>query len=175
MSVLYSHPKFRFKTKFGLDLVINGLGYGTLNVLGGWFCSTSEITLKIILFSIIVFFIVSTGHPLTQIFQYNEDNKKDSKTFVAIFGPKKSLLISLLFLIITLILCNGFLLLYYSLLSNFIISFILFIGIGCIYVWYRNFGTEKDIKIMGNRTTPYIAYSSLIIGFTVLNFFILLG
>ena len=104
MSILYSHPKFRFKTKYGLDLVINGIGFGSLNVLGGWLCTTSEINFKIILFSIIAFFIVSTGHPLTQIFQYEDDKKKEGKTFVAIFGPKKSLLMSLIFLIITLIL-----------------------------------------------------------------------
>lgn len=167
MSVLYSHPKFRFKTKHGLDLVLNGIGYGSLNVLGGWLCTTSEINFKIILLSFIAFFIVSAGHPLTQVFQYDDDKKKKGKTFVAIFGPKKSLLMSFIFLFFSFILFNVFLAIYSNFFSNIVMSVFILAGIFCIYIWYKNLGTVKNVKIMGNQTTPYISYLSLVIGFTV--------
>ena len=167
MSVLYSHPKFRFKTKYGLDLVINGVGYGSLNILGGWLCTTSEINFKILLLSIIAFFIVSAGHPLTQVFQYEDDKKKDGKTFVAIFGPKKSLLVCLIFLLITFILFNVFLAIYFNFLSNIVMSVLILAGIVCIYFWYKNLETVNNVKIMGNQITPYISYLSLVIGFAV--------
>ena len=167
MSVLYSHPKFRFKTKHGLDLVWNGIGYGSLNVLGGWLCTNSEINFKIILLSIIAFFIISSGHPITQVFQYEEDKKKKGKTFVAIFGPKKSLLISLIFVLITLFLLNVFLALYYNVLSNIVMSVFIFIGVIGLYSWYKNIGTANKLKIIGNQTTPYISYLAVVIACTI--------
>ena len=175
MSVLYSHPKFKLKTKHGLDLIINGLGYGSLTVLGGWLCSTTEINSKIILFSVIAFFIVIAGHPITQIFQYKEDVKKEGKTFVAIFGPKTSLLISIIFLIVTLILSNIFLILYYSFFSSIVMSILILMAIGILYFWYKNFDIAKNIKIMGNRTTPFFAYSNMVMGFIVFIILILIG
>lgn len=167
MSVLYSHPKFRFKTKYGLDLVINGVGYGSLSILGGWLCTNSEINFKIIFLSILAFFIVSTGHPLTQIFQYEDDKKKDENTFVVIFGPKKSLLMSLIFLLITLILSNVFFAIYFNFLFNIVISAILLPGTFFLYYW------SKNLRIVNNANFLGAAYIGEVIGCVVFSVLIL--
>lgn len=167
LSVLYSHPKFRFKTKYGLDLVINGVGYGSLSILGGWLCTTSEINFKIIFLSIIAFFIVSTGHPLTQIFQYEDDKKKGDKTFVVIFGPKKSLLVSVILLLIGLILFNVFSAIYFNFLFNIVISVVGLAGAFCIYSWSKNLRRVNNVNLLG------AAYLGIIIGCVVFIGFIL--
>jgi 4-hydroxybenzoate polyprenyltransferase len=169
MSVLYSHPKFRFKTKHGFDLVINGVGYGSLNILGGWLCATSEINFKIIFLSIIAFFLVSTGHPLTQLFQYDDDKKKDGKTFVVIFGQKKSLLISLFLILITLILFNAFSAIYFNFLYNIVISVVLLAGAIFIYFWSKNIIKVNNAKLLGG------SYLGVIGGCTVFIVLILFG
>ena len=150
LSVLHSHPKFRFKTKYGLDMVINGVGYGSLSILGGWLCTTIEINFKIIFLSIIYFFLVATGLPLTQIFQYDDDKKKDGKTFVVIFGPKKSLLISLILLIFSLIIFNVFLIIYYNILFNIVISIALLPGFFFLHSWFKNPMKINNNKLFGN-------------------------
>jgi 4-hydroxybenzoate polyprenyltransferase len=163
MSIFYSHPKFRLKTKNGLDLVINGVGYGSLSILGGWLCVTSEINFKIIFLSIIAFFLISTGLPLTQIFQYDDDKKKDGKTFVVIFGPKKSLLISLILLFITLILFNVFFVIYFNFLFNIVISMALLPGFFFIYSWFKNLMNINNAKIFGNPNIGVIGVCAVFI------------
>lgn len=94
LSVAYSHPRWRWKARALLSLVVVALGQGTVGFLGGWLCGApsppSLVGLDALL-GLVVATLSAVGlYPLTQIYQIEEDRARGDSTFAVVFGPNAS-------------------------------------------------------------------------------------
>lgn len=95
MSVLYSVPPARLKAVAGADWIINLLGFGTLTPLAGW-ASTGE-PLTVWGWFLVWGFgaLFAALYPLTQLYQFDEDQRRGDRTFALILGKRRSLAVSI--------------------------------------------------------------------------------
>jgi chlorophyll synthase len=91
MSVLYSVPPARLKSRAGWDLVINMLGYGLLTPLAGWGLTGQPLTPWFWKVCIGFAFLFGALYPATQIYQVEEDAARGDRTLVIKLGIAKSL------------------------------------------------------------------------------------
>ena len=95
MSVLYSVPPARLKAVAGADWIINLLGFGTLTPLAGW-ASTGETLTTWGWFVMWSFGALFAGlYPLTQLYQFDEDERRGDRTFALRLGKRRSLAVSI--------------------------------------------------------------------------------
>lgn len=95
MSVLYSVPPMRLKAVAGADWIINFLGFGTLTPLAGW-ASTGEGLTGWGWFLMWGFGALFAGlYPLTQLYQFDEDERRGDRTFALILGKRRSMAVSI--------------------------------------------------------------------------------
>lgn len=91
MSVLYSVPPARLKAVAGADWIINLLGFGTLTPLAGW-ASTGEPLTVWGWFLVWGFGALFAGlYPLTQLYQFDEDERRGDRTFALLLGKRRSM------------------------------------------------------------------------------------
>ncbi len=97
LSVLYSHPGARWKSRPGLDLLTNMLGYGLGTTLAGlsaaaggpppagswWFAAGFGL-------------LFGSFYPLTQIYQAAEDHQRGDRTLTTALGVRRALQLSVL-------------------------------------------------------------------------------
>ena len=96
MSVLYSVPPARLKAVAGADWLINLLGFGTLTPLAGW-ASTGEPLTEWGWFVVWGFgALFAALYPLTQLYQFDEDQQRGDRTFALVLGKRPSLAVSVL-------------------------------------------------------------------------------
>ncbi len=95
LSVLYSVPPTRLKAVPGADWVINMLGFGTLTPYAGWAATGLPVSpgRGLILLGFCPLF--AALYPLTQIYQFEEDNRRGDRTLAMALGVRRSLLVSL--------------------------------------------------------------------------------
>jgi 4-hydroxybenzoate polyprenyltransferase len=96
MSVLYSVPPARLKSRAGWDLVINMLGYGLLTPLAGWGLTGQPLTSWFWKICIGFAFLFGSLYPATQIYQVEEDTARGDRTLVISLGITRSLTAALL-------------------------------------------------------------------------------
>lgn len=92
MSLAYSHPWVRLKSRPLAGLVTVGLGQGILASLGGWTAAVPHLALieGLDWIGILAMTLITIGfYPLTQIYQIKEDLERGDLTFAAWVGPKK--------------------------------------------------------------------------------------
>lgn len=91
MSVLYSVPPFRWKAVAGLDLAINAIGFGALTPLAGWMLAGLSPPIWAIL--VIAGFapLFAALYPLTQLYQFEEDQARGDRTLALVLGMETSL------------------------------------------------------------------------------------
>ena len=95
MSVLYSVPPARLKAVAGADWIINLLGFGTLTPLAGW-ASTGEPLTVWGWFVVWGFGALFAGlYPLTQLYQFDEDERRGDRTFALLLGKQRSMGVSI--------------------------------------------------------------------------------
>ena len=95
MSVLYSVPPMRLKAVAGADWVINLIGFGALTPLAGW-ASTGEGLTVWGWFVVWGFGALFAGfYPLTQLYQFDEDERRGDRTFALLLGKRRSLAASI--------------------------------------------------------------------------------
>ena len=95
MSVLYSVPPVRLKAVAGADWIINLLGFGTLTPLAGW-ASTGEPLTIWGWFLVWGFGALFAGlYPLTQLYQFDEDERRGDGTFALRLGKRLSMGVSI--------------------------------------------------------------------------------
>ncbi len=92
LSVLYSHPATRWKSRPGLDLLVNVIGYGAGTTLAGlsilqsgppqasgwWFTAGFGL-------------LFGSFYPLTQIYQTASDRQRGDRTLTTALGNRRSL------------------------------------------------------------------------------------
>ena len=167
LSIIYSHPYKRWKASPYFSIFTIGVGQGGIAFLAGYFCQTIEIkSFPILIFGMFTTIFMSMAmYPLTQLYQVEEDRKRNDITFAVYWGIKNSFKFSYLCIIIS---CLSMLLVLYlksmyldlGIISAFYAFFII-----QIFLWSKNF-EEKEImknykKIMNlnySNALGFIAY-----------------
>lgn len=95
MSVLYSVPPFRLKAVAGADWLINMVGFGTLTLLAGWASTGVPLTRWGLLLALGFGALFAGLYPLTQLYQFEEDQGRGDRTFALVVGRRASLAIAI--------------------------------------------------------------------------------
>ncbi len=100
LSVAYSHPRFRWKARPLLALLVVAWGQGAVGFRAGWLCaSTPPLPLHGSyegLLGMGAAVLLTTGfYPLSQLYQIDEDRQRGDLTFAVVYGPAASFRFSL--------------------------------------------------------------------------------
>ena len=96
MSLVYSVPPFRFKAVAGVDWVINMWGFGAFTPYAAWAATGRALDLVHGLAMLAFCPLFAGFYPLTQIYQYEEDQRRGDRTLALILGLRLSLLVAIL-------------------------------------------------------------------------------
>lgn len=95
MSIIYSVPPFRFKSRAGLDVLINAIGFGSLTIYAGWAATGRALEAPIINVLLAFFFFFVGFYPLTQIYQIEEDASRGDYTLARALTKKYALQVAI--------------------------------------------------------------------------------
>src|SRR5262249_42652821 len=95
MSLLYSVPPVRLKAVAGLDWIINMIGFGTLTPYAGYAATGNAVTSAH--WWVLVAFcpLFASLYPLTQLYQFEEDQARGDRTLALILGMRRSLIVAI--------------------------------------------------------------------------------
>lgn len=104
LSLLYSVPPVRLKSRPGADVLINMAGYGAFNFAAGAMAPGTGLEkhglLAAIAWLAVSFaFLFGAFYPMTQIYQIPQDVAKGDRTLVVRFGARRSLALSIAFIV----------------------------------------------------------------------------
>lgn len=94
MSILYSVPPFRWKAVAGADWIINMWGFGTFTPLAGWALTGRSLEPWAILVLLAFCPLFAAFYPLTQLYQFEEDQRRGDRTLALVLGMRRSLIVS---------------------------------------------------------------------------------
>ncbi|HEY6077333.1 MAG TPA: UbiA family prenyltransferase [Polyangiaceae bacterium] len=95
LSVAYSHPRFRWKARPLLSLLVVAFGQGAVGFRAGWLCAATP-PLPLLssgsgLLGMAAAVLLTTGfYPLSQLYQIEEDRQRGDATFAVVYGPSAS-------------------------------------------------------------------------------------
>ena len=95
LSLAYSVPPLRFKAVAGVDWVINMWGFGFLTPYAGWAAAGRPLDLMHGLTLLAFCPLFASLYPLTQIYQFEEDEARGDRTLALILGLKWSLVVAI--------------------------------------------------------------------------------
>jgi 1,4-dihydroxy-2-naphthoate octaprenyltransferase len=151
LSIAYSHPVIRWKSKPVMSAIVVALGQGGLGFLGGFVCGDLEsetiFQVKTIIGAISASLITVGIYPLTQVYQMEEDSKRKDKTFAIALNVRGSFIFSLFSLGIAGIILISFVKIYFNTVEAFLLIFYFIFIMSLIYKWYSSF---YNFKIMEN-------------------------
>jgi 4-hydroxybenzoate polyprenyltransferase len=104
LSVAYSHPRFRWKARARLSLVVVGLGQGAIGFRAGWLSAATPAAPLLGsadgLLGMTSAVLLTTGfYPLSQLYQIDEDRQRGDRTFAVAYGAEASFRFALVCLI----------------------------------------------------------------------------
>ena len=91
MSILYSVPPFRFKAVAGVDWLINMWGFGVLTPYAAWAATGRPLDQGHLLILLAFGPLFAGLYPLTQLYQFEEDQRRGDRTLALILGMRVSL------------------------------------------------------------------------------------
>lgn len=154
LSVAYSHPRFRWKARPLLSLLVVALGQGAVGFRAGWLCAATP-PLPLLsssegLLGMAAAVLLTTGfYPLSQLYQIAEDRQRGDLTFAVAYGPKASFRFSLTCLVAG-GLCIALVVLARFGLRDALVAFSAQLLLWWVVLrWHRNFQNE----VMGNFVT----------------------
>jgi len=143
MSIAYSTPPIRLKSRPGFDLFINSLGFGFFAFMAGFVSMGNIITPEILKLSVGFAFLFGALYPLTQIYQNEEDNRRGDRTLTLWLGTDKALALSMGFSLV------AFLWFIWGTLHNFGYSILLLLNLlvwlVLLYHWQRRLLTMSRL------------------------------
>lgn len=95
LSVLYSVPPFRFKAVAGVDWIINMWGFGTLTPYATWAATGRPLDMGHALVVLAFCPLFAGLYPLTQLYQFEEDQRRGDRTLALILGMGLSLTVAI--------------------------------------------------------------------------------
>lgn len=146
LSVIYSHPLTRWKANPNLGILTVGLGQGGLAFISGWLCyKTTFDPLSIFFFGMFTTIFMSLGvYPLTQLYQVEEDRKRNDITFAVRWGIKNSFRFSNICVLLSSLSILSVLYIKKSYIELGIVAVFYLFFLGQIYNWSKKYD-EKDI------------------------------
>jgi 1,4-dihydroxy-2-naphthoate octaprenyltransferase len=91
LSIAYSHPRFRWKARPLLSLVVVAFGQGAVGFFSGYLCAREPAPLLFawqpLLGAAVASATTVSLYPLTQLYQIQEDRARGDRTFAVVFGP----------------------------------------------------------------------------------------
>jgi 1,4-dihydroxy-2-naphthoate octaprenyltransferase len=96
LSLAYSVPPLRLKAVGGVDWLINMVGFGTLTPYPGWAATGRALEPAYALVLVAFCPLFAALYPLTQLYQFEEDQRRGDRTLALILGMSKSLWIAVL-------------------------------------------------------------------------------
>jgi len=94
MSLAYSVPPLRLKAVGGVDWLINMWGFGTLTPYAGWAATGRPLDLPHALALLAFCPLFAALYPLTQLYQFDEDQRRGDRTLAIMLGMRRSLLVA---------------------------------------------------------------------------------
>lgn len=91
LSVVYSVPPFRLKAVAGPDWLINMWGFGTLTPFAGWASTGLPVSPSGFLVLLAFCPLFASLYPLTQLYQFEEDQRRGDRTLALKLGMRISL------------------------------------------------------------------------------------
>lgn len=91
LSILYSVPPFRLKAVAGADWVINMWGFGTLTPYAGWASTGIPLSTHGLVVLLAFCPLFAALYPLTQLYQFEEDQRRGDRTLALRLGMRRSL------------------------------------------------------------------------------------
>jgi len=95
MSIAYSVPPLRLKAVAGVDWVINMWGFGTFTPFAGWAATGRPLGTMHALVLLGFCPLFAALYPLTQIYQFDEDQRRGDRTLALILGMRRSLAVAI--------------------------------------------------------------------------------
>lgn len=148
LSLLYSYEKTRWKANPFLSILTVGLGQGGLGFIAGWFSSTEYINnnMIFILGSLTTIFMSFGVYPLTQLYQIDEDKKRNDITFAVYWGIEKSFMFSFICVFISAISMLSVIYLKKHFIDFTLILFFYAYFLFQLFRWSKNFSENKIIE-----------------------------
>ncbi len=167
LSVLYSHPRSRFKGKPVLALLTVAVGQGFLAYLGGWACARGEI-LSAFTLPGLVGAAASVGitlglYPLTEIYQLDEDRERGDRTMAIWLGPTRSFRFAQVLLAFGGLAAIGVVLARYRIQEAGLIAIFVAAIVISVERWSGRFGRAD---VIGNFHSLMRLYAATCLGFT---------
>lgn len=146
LSVLYSYKSTRWKSNPYLSIMVIGLGQGGLAFVAGWFCTNQQINnFPLFIFGMLTTVFMSLGvYPLTQLYQIDEDRKRNDITFAVRWGIKKSFIFSISCIFLSVISMLSVIYLRRTYIDFIIILIFYIVFIAQLYIWSVRYD-EKSI------------------------------
>jgi 4-hydroxybenzoate polyprenyltransferase len=94
MSILYSVPPFRMKSRPGADMLISAAGYGAVTVYSGWAAVDMPLIPPIPNVVVSFFCLLAAWYPLTQFYQMEEDRHRGDRTLTLTVGKRNGLILA---------------------------------------------------------------------------------
>lgn len=94
MSVIYSMPPFRMKSRPGMDMLISATGYGAMTVYSGWAAMDLPLVPPIPNVVAAFFCLLAAWYPLTQFYQMAEDRRRGDRTLTLTIGKRNGLILA---------------------------------------------------------------------------------
>lgn len=94
MSVVYSMPPFRMKSRPGADMLISATGYGAMTVYSGWAAMDLPLVPPIPSVVAAFFCLLAAWYPITQFYQMEEDRQRGDRTLTLIIGKRNGLILA---------------------------------------------------------------------------------
>ena len=104
MSLAYSVPPFRFKAVAGVDWLINMWGFGAFTPYAGWAATGRPLDLVHGLVIVAFCPLFAALYPLTQIYQFDEDQRRGDRTLALILGLRLSLVVAIAMMVLAFLL-----------------------------------------------------------------------
>lgn len=95
MSVAYSVPPLRLKAVGGVDWIINMIGFGTLTPYAGWAATGRPVSTGGVLVLLAFCPLFAALYPLTQLYQWDEDQRRGDRTLAIMIGRRRSLVVAI--------------------------------------------------------------------------------
>jgi len=95
LSILYSVPPFRFKAVAGVDWIINMWGFGTLTPYAAWAATGRPLDAGHALVLLAFCPLFAGLYPLTQLYQFEEDQRRGDRTLALILGMRLSMVVAI--------------------------------------------------------------------------------
>lgn len=148
LSILYSYKSTRWKSNTFLSILTVGLGQGGLAFVAGWFSNTELISnISLFLLGMLTTIFMSFGvYPLTQLYQIEEDKKRNDITFAVYWGIKKSFIFSALCVFLSAISMLSVIYIRKSYIDFILISIFYIFFLAQLFIWSKKYDEKSIMK-----------------------------